>query len=269
MQRLQICIIKTYRLSFMQYAICTVAAAPVRKEPSHRTEMIDQLLFGQTMQVLEAKEEWFKIRSLYDNYEGWVTHHLITEIDETAAKMDVNFIATGLINPITLPNQLINAPMGSALVGFDEETRLLWDEQYKYHGTFRNVAQPFDLDLLWRTAQAWINAPYLWGGKTFMGVDCSGFVQTVFKVLGIKLLRDAYQQAEQGVATDLASGKTGDVAFFHNEKGRVTHVGIILNPGQIIHASAKLIIDELGEKGIVNIENGKRTHPLHSIKRYF
>jgi hypothetical protein len=253
----------------MQYAICTVAAAPVRKEPSHRSEMINQLLFGETMQVLEAKEEWFKIKSLYDDYEGWLTNHLITAVNEDIAQSALNYVASGLVNPITLPDQLINAPMGSSLVGFDEETRLLWDDQYKYHGTYRNIQQPLDLDLLWKSAQAWINAPYLWGGKTFMGVDCSGFVQTVFKVLGIQLKRDAYQQAEQGSAVELAAAKPGDVAFFHNENGRVTHVGILLNPQEIIHASGKVRIDQLDGQGIVNRESGKRTHQLHSIRRIF
>jgi hypothetical protein len=254
----------------MQYAICTVAAAPVRKEPSHRSEMINQLLFGETMQVLEEKEEWFKIRSLYDDYEGWLTHHLISALDERVAKADASYIASGLLNPITVPDQIINAPMGSALVGFDEETRSLWNEAYKYGGTYRDIRKPFDLDLLERTVNAWINAPYLWGGKTFMGVDCSGFVQTVFKVLGIHLKRDAYQQAEQGSRVEsLSNAKAGDVAFFQNENGRVTHVGIMLDVDHIIHASGKVRIDRLDEQGIVNTENGKRTHSLHSMKRYF
>ena len=254
----------------MNYSICTVAAAPVRKEPSHRTEMTNQLLFGETMQVLEQKDEWFRIKSLYDEYEGWLTYHMVAELDEAVAKAGIDFIASDLINPLTLPDQLINAPMGSALVGFDEETRLLWNESYKYHGTYRDVRKPFNLDLLERTMHAWINAPYLWGGKTFMGVDCSGFVQTVFKVLGIKLKRDAYQQAEQGtVVESLSDTKTGDVAFFHNETGRVTHVGIVLFPGEIIHASGKVRIDTLDEQGIENKENGKRTHRLSIIKRFF
>lgn len=252
----------------MQYAICTVAAAPVRKEPSHRSEMINQLLFGETMEILETKDEWFKIRSLYDEYEGWLTYHLIKEMEEAIARAGTSFFATGLVNPVTLPDQLINAPMGSALVGFDEETRMLWNENYKYHGTYKNTAKPFDQDFLHKITHAWLNAPYLWGGKTFMGVDCSGFAQTVFKLLGIRLKRDAYLQAEQGNPVNLPQAKSGDAAFFHNESGRVIHVGIMFDADRIVHASGKVRIDRLDEQGIVNSENGKRTHRLHSIRRF-
>lgn len=251
----------------MEYAICVVAAAPVRKEPNHRSEMVNQLLFGETMQVLEEKDEWFKIKSTYDDYEGWLTYHLISQVDKRFAESDDLFIASLLTNPVTLPDQLINAPMGSILTGFDEETRLLWDSKYKYHGTYRNMRKTFDSELLKKTIQQWINAPYLWGGKTFMGVDCSGFVQTVYKLLGVKLKRDAWQQAEQGNNVNLESSKHGDLAFFHNENGRVIHVGIVLDSNQIVHSSGKVRIDKLDEKGIVNVETGKRTHQLHSIRR--
>lgn len=254
----------------MEYAISTVAAAPVRIEPAHRSELTNQLLFGETMEVLEQKGEWYRIRSIYDQYEGWLTHHLITGVDRSIAEQEIPFVATNITNPVTLPDQLINAPMGAALTGFDEETRLLWDEKYKYHGTYRNVNRPFDQDYLRKVIQPWINAPYLWGGKTFMGVDCSGFAQTVFKLLGIKLKRDAYLQAEQGEPViELSNTKEGDLAFFNNDKGRVIHVGIILSGQKIVHASGKVRIDRLDERGIVNSENGKRTHDLCAMKRYF
>ena len=260
----QICII------IMKYSICAVAAAPVRKEPAHRSEMVNQLLFGELMEVLEENDEWIRVRSLYDDYEGWLTYHLISTISKEVAEAYQPFVATGITNPITLPDQLINAPMGSVLVGFDEETRLLWDEHYKYHGTYRNTSKPAEIHQLPKLVQPWINAPYLWGGKTFMGVDCSGFVQTIFKVLGIQLQRDAYQQAEQGrTVENISLAKEGDLGFFHNEKGRVTHVGIILSPGTIIHSSGKVKIDRLDDKGIINRETGKRTHHLYSMKRYF
>lgn len=253
----------------MHYAICTVAAAPVRKEPSHRTEMSNQLLFGETMEVLEEKEEWFKIRSSYDEYEGWVTYHLIAEIDQQRAQANQHFIASLLTNPVTLPDQLINAPMGAVLTGLDEETRLLWDPAYKYLGAYRDTRKPWDAELLLKFIHQWINAPYLWGGKTFMGVDCSGFVQTVYKVLGLKLKRDAWQQAEQGETVALEDVKQGDLAFFSNENGRVIHVGIALDNNQIAHASGKVRIDRLDDKGIVNKQTGKRTHQLHSLRRVF
>lgn len=253
----------------MQFVICTVPAAPVRTEPSHRSEMSNQLLFGDTMEVLEEKGEWLRIKSTYDQYEGWITWHLINEIPEALARQEVFYYASGLTNPITLPSSLLHAPMGSALVGYDAETRLLWNEEYKYHGTFKDIRQSFDQDLLVRSAHAWLNAPYLWGGKTLMGVDCSGFVQTLFKLAGIRLWRDAYQQAEQGQAITLEEARLGDLAFFHNEAGRITHVALVWDPHHIIHASGRVRIDTLDREGIVSSTTGKRTHQLHSLRRFF
>ena len=252
----------------MQFAICTVAAAPVRKEPSHRTEMINQLLFGETMEVVQQQEEWYQVRSLYDGYEGWLTWHMITEINETIIQSDKGYVASSLTNPVTATDQLINAPMASSLTGFDKETRLLWDEQLKYHGTYRKAGQLFDWDAFRKILHAWMNAPYLWGGRTYMGVDCSGFVQNVFKVMGVKLKRDAYQQAEQGSTIEsLDSATCGDLAFFHNKDGKIIHVGILLNAQQIIHASGKVRIDTINKQGIFNREANRKTHELHSIRR--
>jgi len=254
----------------MQYAICTVPAAPVRKEPSHRTEMTNQLLFGETMQVLEAKDEWFKIKSLYDDYEGWLTYHLISEVNEQVATKPLEYVAISDLNLLLFKGNVMKITAGSHLTCFNVHTNELWSNEWEYRGSVKNVKGVFNGNDIVRSAHEWLYAPYLWGGKTLMGVDCSGFVQTVFKLFGIKLLRDAYQQAEQGMAVkSLENAKEGDVAFFHNENGRVTHVGILLNSTQIIHASGKVRIDTLDEQGIVNSDNGKRTHQLHSIKRYF
>jgi hypothetical protein len=114
-----------------------------------------------------------------------------------------------------------------------------------------------------------LDTPYLWGGKSMFGIDCSGFVQQVFKMFGIPLLRDAYLQAEQGsLINTMEETRLGDLAFFHNEKGRITHVGIILENNQIVHASGKVRIDKFDAKGIINYETGERTHELHSMRRY-
>ena len=116
------------KVSSINYAICTVAAAPVRKEPSHRSEMVNQLLFGDTFQILEETDEWRHIKTIYDDYDGWLTYHLISGIDEQLATQPTQYFASSITNPVTLTDQLITAPMGSSLTGFDEESRLLWDE---------------------------------------------------------------------------------------------------------------------------------------------
>ena len=250
----------------MNYAICTVAAAPIRKEPSHRSEMVNQILFGDTLQVLEEKDEWRRIKTIYDDYDGWLTYHLISGIDEKLATQPTEYFASGITNPVTLPDQLITSPMGSSLTGFDEESRLLWDDKYKYHGTYRNVTSGYNEDILLKLVHQWINAPYLWGGKTYMGVDCSGFVQTIFKVLGVKLKRDAWQQQEQCTGSlQPEEAMLGDLAFFSNDANRVIHVGIILHQQQIIHASGKVRIDKLTKEGIMNKETNQLTHKLYSI----
>lgn len=254
----------------MEFAICNVAAAPVRKEPNHRSEMVNQLLFGETMQVLEKKDEWFRIRTLYDDYEGWLTHHLVEEIDRTIALQPLEYVAISMLNMIQTPDGLMNVTMGSHLTGYHPNKKYLWREDFEYTGSVKNLKGVFNGASIERFAREWLNAPYLWGGKTIMGVDCSGFVQTVYKIFGIKLKRDAWQQAEQGNAVkNLSKAKEGDLAFFHNENGRLVHVGIILEGNRIAHASGKVRIDTIDEKGIVNSETGKRTHELHSTRRYF
>jgi hypothetical protein len=232
--------------------------------------MTNQLLFGETMKVLETKGEWFRVRSMYDNYEGWLTHHLIDDVEKDVAREPLQFVCSNLINSIQYFDQLINAPMGSALTGFEKDSGSLWNDQYSFDGMYRSFEQPSNKDDLLDTAKKWLNAPYMWGGKTLMGVDCSGFVQTVFKVHGIRLGRDAWQQGREGeVVEDFLFAKAGDVAFFKSPEGNIVHVGILLNPLQIIHASGKVRIDKIDEGGVTNLQTGTRTHQLHSMKRFF
>jgi hypothetical protein len=249
----------------MRFAICTVSAAPIRKEPSHKSEMVSQLLFGETVEIIEGKDEWFFIRTIYDQYEGWITHHLVEEIEEGFAYDIDRYIATGMYNIIGEPYDFFSIPMGSSLTGFQKSTKRVWNNNI-YRGGVRDTKKAFDLNQFYETAKLWRNVPYLWGGKTLMGTDCSGFIQTIFKVHGIRLLRDAYLQATQGKMVNLAETKGGELAFFNNEKGKITHVGLLLNNKKIIHASGKVKIDAIDEAGIISAD-GKRTHKLHSIRR--
>jgi gamma-D-glutamyl-L-lysine dipeptidyl-peptidase len=131
------------------------------------------------------------------------------------------------------------------------------------------AAAPFEAALIKQNALGFLDTPYLWGGKTACGIDCSGFSQQVFKQFGIKLPRDSYQQAEAGeVVGFLMEAQCGDLAFFDNEEGRITHVGIMLGNDEIIHSSGKVRIDKIDSQGIINSETGARTHKLRIIKRY-
>jgi gamma-D-glutamyl-L-lysine dipeptidyl-peptidase len=253
---------------FMSYAICTVAAAPLRKEPSHRSEMTSQLLFGDMLEELEEKEEWVRVRCMYDGYEGWTTFQLITALEEPIATAPQPFVTSTILNPIRLGTDIFQIPMGCTLPGFNATTQLLWNESFTYEGAVRNTHEAYTKELFQALIKPWLHAPYLWGGKTVLGVDCSGFVQTVFKVLGVPLLRDAYQQVKQGIAVaNVAAAREGDLAFFNNEAGRITHVGIVLNGGKIIHASGMVRIDTLTESGIFTTAKNKQTHHLHAIRR--
>ena len=250
----------------MPFAFCSVSAAPIRKEPAHRSEMTSQLLFGEAVEILANENEWRQVRCTYDGYTGWLTEHMITEVEAADAASPARFVATGQLNQLRKGHEPVPVPLGVSLPGFQEKTGMLWNG-YQFAGSYRDTGTAFRRNDFHAVLQPWLHAPYLWGGRTFMGVDCSGFVQTVFKTLGVPLLRDAWQQQEQGTAVELQQSSEGDLAFFHNEQGRIVHVGIVLEGQKVMHASGKVRVDALTSEGIRNAETGKRTHTLHSIKR--
>lgn len=245
--------------------ICVVPVSPMRATPSHRSEMVSQLLFGEMVEIIETgKDGWAKVICEYDRYEGWIT---INHLDEAETYTATTF-AKNWANIVLQNGQPMQLPFGS----------ILPNEIYFKTGLFqfdgkdvkKEIPLVFEENSFLQTAMLFLNTPYVWGGKSVFGIDCSGYVQQVFKCFGQKLLRDAHQQAEQGEAMSfLQEAKLGDLAFFDNEEGRITHVGIMLNDHQIIHSSGKVRIDNIDNQGIVNIDMGLRTHQLRIIKRYF
>ena len=141
--------------------------------------------------------------------------------------------------------------------------------EYGYNGKFLAIEGDSTPDHLEQLVLPWLNSPYQWGGRTMFGVDCSGFVQVNFKMLGIGLQRDAWQQAQQGIVIKkLKDAAKGDLAFF-DDRDEIVHVGILLGPDKIIHASGKVRIDSIDKKGIINSDSNSRTHSLRAIRRYF
>ncbi|MFT3902347.1 MAG: C40 family peptidase [Niabella sp.] len=253
----------------MQYAIVTAAAAPVRLKPNHRAEMSNQLLFGEAVKIVRHKKHfWYKVQSLYDGYEGWVTHHMILGVTQQEADRPVAFLAADLLNKVETPGGIIHVPRGAFLFGLNGNAGGVDAFPYKYKGA-KVVFKKENTERVVAVAKEYLNAPYAWGGKTILGIDCSGFAQTVYKMSGMPILRDARQQAGQGkLIKKLKNAKAGDLAFF-DDKEEIVHVGILLGPDKIIHSAGKVRIDDIDEQGIVNVDTGKRTHSLKLIKRFF
>lgn len=253
----------------MEYAVISVPAAPVRRKPDHRKEMVNQLLFGETVKPLKTKGAlWVKARSLHDGYEGWLTNTLITEVSREFAETRSPFVVTDLLGLLSMGEKKLHIPVGASLPFFANGKGKLGEEEYSFGGFGRNRdEQKGDANILRQLTAAWLNAPYLWGGRTPLGVDCSGFVQVIFKLLGIDLPRDAWQQAQEGkTVKKLEDTLPGDLAFFDNKED-IVHTGILLGNDEIIHASGKVRIDKITQKGIVHAETGKRTLRLRAIRR--
>ncbi|OJW79498.1 MAG: hypothetical protein BGO69_12250 [Bacteroidetes bacterium 46-16] len=256
----------------LSFAYCNVAVVPLHSEPAHRSEQVSQLLFGERVQVLTIDEkEWAQVRCEWDDYEGWCRASQLCMISRKEYRKEPRYISTGLADKIQFTDSEMWLPMGCDLKG---GKLAVGTEQ----GVFKGKKQAYkellaDCDHIKITALKYLHAPYLWGGRSVAGIDCSGLSQMVFKLCNKPLPRDASLQAQEGETVDfLQHGRCGDLAFFDNDEGKIVHVGILLDHDTIIHAtemSGRVTIDRIDQGGIISTSLRKRTHKLRLVKRYF
>lgn len=255
----------------MEYGICLLSHVPCRKEPSDKSEMVTQLLFGETYQILEKLPKWTKIKNSFDGYESYICIKQTSvispeEYQEYTGKKQA--LCTELVQVLEENENMLPIVIGSTLAGIENDMMLISDRTFRFSGGMNNPAETPSKSKVIQDAFMYLGAPYLWGGRSPFGIDCSGFTQIVYALNNVALPRDASQQVEIGTHYSFVEeAEAGDLAFFDNDEGRIVHVGILLNDSKIIHASGKVRIDKLDHHGIFNEETGQYSHKLRIIKK--
>ena len=250
----------------IKYGISILSIIPVRIDSNDKSEMTSQILFGEHFKILKEKKKWCFIQLEHDKYQGWICNKQFTYIHKDEydnLSIENKFFTKNITSKIKdLNNQTI--VLGSTLPSYNNKQIKVNNKIYNFYApTYqsRDIKKDFI-----KLAYKFLNTPYLWGGRTIFGIDCSGFTQLVYRLNGINIPRDAYQQAEVGSKIkDIKNINASDLAFFGNQK--ITHVGIILKNNNIIHASGEVRIDKIDSTGIYNEKIGDYTHKLKLVKR--
>lgn len=258
------------------YSISNLSSIPVRTEPAEKSEMCTQILFGEHFQIIEEEEKWSKIKLQHDGYEGWIDSKMATPLSENeydTLSKNSQPVSSDIFNIVQQVNHYRNFLIvsGSTLPHFNDNNSTFKVAETSYRLEGNSVLEIPDTDPRIRivnSALNYFNAPYLWGGRTPLGIDCSGLTQIAYKIAGIKIPRDASQQVGLGEHFSFVEeALPGDLAFFDNNAGVITHVGIIWEKNKIIHSSGKVRIDNIDHAGIYNIETKRYTHQLRCMKR--
>jgi len=251
----------------MDTGICFLSVIPVRESANDRSQMVTQLLFGETYKIIQQQEKWLKIMVTHDNYEGWIDRKQHQALNEKEAVQNYA-MSYDLVHPLQNQDSHIPLLIGSKIHNYDGINAKLNKHKWTFNGKAINAKDLiFNDKRITKLVMKYLHAPYLWGGRSPFGIDCSGLTQNIFQFFNIKLPRDAYQQAAEGYAIGFVNeAKIGDLAFFGDEE-KITHVGIILENQKIIHASGKVRIDKIDHYGIFNETEKKYSHKLRIIKR--
>lgn len=251
-------------------AICDIGFVPVRREPAPVSEMLTCLMFGEIFELLESKGNWHYIKTGFDNYNGWISTNKIFEVSADFAenwKTEHRFYSFDLFQQVSVNEQCRLIGYGSVLPLYNQHQFNLSVKSCNICGAVFKEDRSLGADFIIEQTRRLLGIPYIWGGRNSFGIDCSGLVQTVYKLTGIYLPRDAAQQIEVGEEVKFDKAKAGDLAFFMNEAGKTTHVGILDGKGGIYHASGMVRKDVFDENGIFNKQTNRYTHEFQVVKR--
>ena len=259
-----------------KYGICHLAQAPLRDTISHSSEMISQVLFGDIVEIKDKYQNWHEVETVFDGYEGWLDEKQFIPLDQAdfeAMKAEKNPVfSAGFVSETEreTDHAVFRIGMGCRLPLFQNGAFKLGKLDYSYKSPVWEI--PADAEQkrksVMERALLLMNTPYLWGGKSSAGLDCSGFTQLIFRTCGIHLLRNASQQATQGTLINLlAEAQTGDLLFFDNENEQIVHVGIYNGNGHVLHSSGCVRIDPVDHEGIYRQDLGNYSHHLRLIRR--
>ncbi|WP_026464797.1 C40 family peptidase [Adhaeribacter aquaticus] len=255
----------------MDFGICALSHVPVRNEPSDKSELVTELFFGECYSLINVQGNWFQVRMAGDGYEGWIDFKQHTPVSATYFqewKGQAHPRSIDVVQTVSNSQTRIPILMGSTLPFFDGINIRVGEQRYIYNGRASNPNLPNTANFLTKIALNYLKAPYVWGGRSIFGLDCSGFVQQVYGICGYQLPRDAWQQVSHGEEVHFAAlTQPGDLAFFDNAEGRIIHVGLLLENSQIIHAHGEVRIDPLDHQGIFNTTRRRYSHNLRIIKR--
>jgi len=251
----------------MENYICENVFVPLRSGPSHKSEMLSQLLFGEKYTVVDKAGTWIKIETHFDEYTGWI------DMDHIQATAVTDGGSVHVLNRSLLCYKSDKTKMiieaGSEISNPDFEKKIFFagNNQYTTINDF-NPSYISSTDSLTDTAMKYLNSPYIWGGRISSGIDCSGLTQLTYKIHGIPIPRDSWKQAEAGKSIDfIDQAEPGDLVFFDNDRGKISHVGMILSRGLVIHASGRVRIDSIDHQGIFKPEIKGYSHRLRMIRR--
>jgi len=260
------------------YKIVNSEVSSLYKKNNYSSEIISQALIWERVEIIGIKDNWCKIKQ-WDNYESWIYKDCLSS-DEVYAKNNlsnyskwfyVNKRISEIISEDKKNKKYLSFGSLIPIIDIKDEVFLItiMPDNNKYYINVDNVVSSednIDLDRIINYSMQIIGTPYLWGGKSGFGYDCSGFIQTLFRFLKVALPRDCKDQIScsnlQKVSKDI---QKGDLIYFNNNDN-VSHVGMLINSSNFIHCSGEVKIESTNKDDVnFNLDLYNKIHSYYRI----